>query len=139
MLIRIHPRSCGSTGRPAREIIPMVVDWQRPCTEERDKDIEFIVERIDVYDDHIDIQLRSDIDALLHISQSEEIERAACGETALVRKVRNHRADERSIHSVSSGDWLVVHTVSRMYMNTMGLYDVLIFRKTGCRLSFSEN
>lgn len=74
------------------------------------QDIEFIVERIDVYDDHIDIQLRSDIDALLHVSQSEEIERAACGETALVRKVRNHRADERSIHSVSSGDPLEIYT-----------------------------
>ena len=34
----------------------------------RKQDIEFIVERIEVYDDHIDIRLRSDIDALLHVS-----------------------------------------------------------------------
>ena len=74
------------------------------------KDIEFIVDRIDVYDDHIDIQLRSDIDALLHVSQSEEIERAARGEEALVRKVRNQKKDERSIHSVSSGDPLEIYT-----------------------------
>ena len=74
------------------------------------KDIEFIVDRIMVYTDHIDIQLRSDIDALLHVSQSEEIERAARGEEALVRKVRNQKKDERSIHSVSSGDPLEIYT-----------------------------
>lgn len=76
------------------------------------KDIEFIVDRIDVYDDHIDIRLRSDIDALLHVSQSEKIERAARGEEALVRKVRNQKKDERSIHSVSSGDLLGICCVS---------------------------
>ena len=93
--------------RTALEIFDDILDKPRL----RKQDIEFIVERIDVYDDHIDIRLRSDIDALLHVSQSEEIESAACeGETALVRKVRNQKKDEREIHTVSSGDPLEIYT-----------------------------
>ena len=77
----------------------------------RKKDIEFIVDRIVVYTDHIDIQLRSDIDALLHVSQSEEIEKAANGEhSQLSRKVRNHPEDQRRINTVYSGDPLEIYT-----------------------------
>ena len=68
------------------------------------QDIEFIVERIDVYDDHIDIQLKSDIDALLHVSATQAIEQAAGDEATLVRQVRNHKKDERLINSVRCGD-----------------------------------
>ena len=68
------------------------------------QDIEFIVERIDVYDDHIDIQLKSDIDALLHVSATQAIEQAAGDESSLVRQVRNHKKDERLINSVRCGD-----------------------------------
>ena len=79
----------------------------------RKKDIEFIVDRIVVYTDHIDIQLRSDIDALLHVSQSEEIEKAANGEhSQLSRKVRNHPEDQRRINTVYSSDPLAVYIVS---------------------------
>lgn len=75
------------------------------------KDIEFIVDRIVVYTDHIDIQLRSDIDALLHVSNSEEIEKAANGEhSQLRRQVRNHPADQRRINTVCSGDPLEIYT-----------------------------
>ena len=74
------------------------------------QDIEFIVERIDVYDDHIDIQLKSDIDALLHVSATQAIEQAAGNESALVRQVRNHKKDERLINSVRCGDPLEIYT-----------------------------
>ena len=74
------------------------------------QDIEFIVERIDVYDDHIDIQLKSDIDALLHVSATQAIEQAAGDESALVRQVRNHKKDERLINSVRCGDPLEIYT-----------------------------
>lgn len=70
----------------------------------RKQDIEFIVERIEAYDDHIDIRLRSNIDALLHVSGSDAIEQAACETVEPVRKVRNQRKDEREIHTVSNGD-----------------------------------
>ena len=76
----------------------------------RKQDIEFIVERIEAYDDHIDIRLRSDIDALLHVSGSEAIEQAACEAVEPVRKVRNQRRDEREIHTVSNGDPLEIYT-----------------------------
>lgn len=77
----------------------------------RKKDIEFIVDRIVVYTDHIDIQLRSDIDALLHVSQSEEIEKAANGEhSQLNRKVRNHPEDQRRINTFRCGDPLEIYT-----------------------------
>ena len=74
------------------------------------QDIEFIVERIDVYDDHIDIRLKSDIDALLHVSATQAIEQAAGDESALVRQVRNHKKDERLINSVRCGDPLEIYT-----------------------------
>ena len=74
------------------------------------QDIEFIVERIDVYDDHIDIQLKSDIDALLHVSATQAIEQAAGDESSLVRQVRNHKKDERLINSVRCGDPLEIYT-----------------------------
>ena len=76
----------------------------------RKQDIEFIVERIEAYDDHIDIRLRSDIDALLHVSGSEAIEQAACEAVEPVRKVRNQKKDEREIHTVSNGDPLEIYT-----------------------------
>ena len=75
------------------------------------QDIEFIVERIDVYDDHIDIQLKSDIDALLHVSATQAIEQAAGDESALVRQVRNHKKDERLINSVRCGDMMDIQSV----------------------------
>ena len=56
------------------------------------------------YDDHIDIQLKSDIDALLHVSATQAIEQAAGDESALVRQVRNHKKDERLINSVRCSD-----------------------------------
>ncbi len=77
----------------------------------RKRDIEFIVDKIVVYTDHIDIQLRSDIDALLHVSQSEEIEKAANGEhSQLQRKVRNHPEDQRRINTFRCGDPLEIYT-----------------------------
>ena len=75
----------------------------------RKQDIEFIVERIEVYDDHIDIRLRSDIDALLHVTGSEAIEQA-CETQELVRKVRNQKKDERAVNTVSGGDPLEIYT-----------------------------
>lgn len=74
------------------------------------RDIEFIVDRIDVCTDHIDIRLRSDIDALLRVSGSGETEGAACAEVSLGRRVRNQKKDERTVNSVSSGDPLEIYT-----------------------------
>ena len=74
------------------------------------RDIEFIVDRIDVCADHIDIRLRSDIDTLLHASGDGETGGAARAEAAPARKIRNHRKDGRTVNSVSSGDPLEIYT-----------------------------
>ena len=69
----------------------------------RKQDVEFIVERIDVCTDHIDVQLKSDIDALLRAGQEES---AAAKAQTLVGRVRHHKPDERAVNRVSSGDAL---------------------------------
>lgn len=74
------------------------------------KDLEFLIERITVYEDHIDIQLKADIDALLHVSQSEAIEQAANGEEITYNPPAHSPVKQKSVTVVSSGDPLEIYT-----------------------------
>ena len=74
------------------------------------KDLEFLIERITVYEDRIDIQLKADVDALLHVSQSEAIEQAANGEEITYNPPAHSPVREKTVTVVSSGDPLEIYT-----------------------------
>ena len=74
------------------------------------KDLEFLIERITVYEDRIDIQLKADVDALLHVSQSEAIEQAANGEEITYNPPAHSPVREKTVTVVSSGDPLEIFT-----------------------------
>ena len=74
------------------------------------KDLEFLIERITVYEDRIDIQLKADVDALLHVSQSEAIEQAANGEKITYNPPAHSPVREKTVTVVSSGDPLEIFT-----------------------------
>lgn len=74
------------------------------------KDLEFLIERITVYEDRIDIQLKADVDALLHVSQSETIEQAANGEEITYNPPAHSPVREKTVTVVSSGDPLEIYT-----------------------------
>ena len=74
------------------------------------KDLEFLIERITVYEDRIDIQLKADVDALLHVSQSEAIEQAANGEKITYNPPAHSPVREKTVTVVSGGDPLEIFT-----------------------------
>lgn len=74
------------------------------------KDLEFMIERITVYEDHIDVQLKADIDALLQVLQSEAPEQAAA-DTAISYSPPVHSSvRQKTVTVVSSGDPLEIFT-----------------------------
>ena len=109
--------------RKARTVIDIFDDIL-----EKDKldktDLNFIIEKIVVYTDHIDIKLRPDIDALLKIGGSDAV--AAAKENAvnfelgidsddpshylLSCKVRNQKAKAIGVNVISDGDPLEIYT-----------------------------
>ena len=74
------------------------------------KDLEFLIERITVYEDRIDIQLKADVDALLHVSQSAAIEQAANGEKITYNPPAHSPVREKTVTVVSGGDPLEIYT-----------------------------
>lgn len=74
------------------------------------KDLEFLIERITVYEDKIDIQLKADIDALLHVSQSEAIEQAAGGEEITYNPPAHSSVRQKTVTVISGGDPLEIYT-----------------------------
>ena len=74
------------------------------------KDLEFLIERITVYEDKIDIQLKADIDALLHVSQSEAIEQAAGGEEITYDAPAHSSVRQKTVTVISGGDPLEIYT-----------------------------
>lgn len=95
---------------------------------EKDKldktDLNFIIEKIVVYTDHIDIKLRPDIDALLKIGGSESVAAARENDLnfelgidgddpshcLLSCKVRNQKAKAIGVNVISDGDPLEIYT-----------------------------
>ena len=66
-------------------------------------DLELIVERIRVYEGRVEIELKPDIDSLIHSG-------ALPGEDAFVQRARNQRAKPYAVNLVSSGDPLEIFT-----------------------------
>jgi stage V sporulation protein T len=86
-------------------------------------DIGYIVEKIVVFEDHIDIKLRADIDALLKLNDSREpaensinfnlgIDKTESSRYILSQKVRNQRTKVIGVNVISDGDPLEIYTGS---------------------------
>ena len=88
-------------------------------------DVDFIIDRIDVYTDHIDIKLRSDIDALLRTGVPEELQSETVGVGANftlgtkkadnlspIAQVRTSKGEILSVNVISEGDPLEIYTNS---------------------------
>jgi stage V sporulation protein T len=84
-------------------------------------DIGYIVEKIVVFEDRIDIKLRADIDALLKLNDSREpaensinfnlgIDKTESSRYILSQKVRNQRTKVIGVNVISEGDPLEIYT-----------------------------
>lgn len=75
------------------------------------QDLEFLIDRITVYEDRIDIQLKADIDTLLHVSATSCIEAAAqsAEKTRYTPPAHSSSAD-KPVTIVSGGDPLEIYT-----------------------------
>lgn len=83
-------------------------------------DLALIIEKITVYKDHVEIELKSDIDALLKCGTLPETETAAnfnsgtvdTASTEIVQVSRNHSDKVYSVNVISNGDPLEIYTDS---------------------------
>ena len=88
-------------------------------------DVDFIVDRIDVFEDHIDIKLKSDIDALLRNGIPEELMPEVVTEGAdanfkrdiritdissLIAHIPHRKGDNLNVHLISDADPLEIYT-----------------------------
>ena len=75
------------------------------------QDLEFLIERITVYEDHIDVQLKADVDALLHVSATSRIESAAQSAESMRYSPPAHSpVAAKPVTIISSGDPLEIYT-----------------------------
>ena len=74
------------------------------------KDLAFLIERITVYEDHIDIQLKADIGALLKAGEGESAVPDENGEAAVYQPPAHSPVGQRTVTVVSSGDPLEIYT-----------------------------
>ncbi len=78
-------------------------------------DLELLIDRIKVYEDHLEIQLQPDIDALLRAGQLEDAVNfdrgtAESGQVTLVQRARQHADKVYRVHVISDGDPLEIYT-----------------------------
>ena len=106
-------------------------------------DVDFILDRIDVYTDHIDIKLKADIDTLLHTGVPEELQFETVGATANfksgtkkadnltpIAQIRTSKGEILSVNVISEGDPLEIYT---------GADGEVIFKKYSAIGELSEN
>ena len=77
-------------------------------------DLELIIQRIKVYEDHLEVQLQADIDTLIRTEQLEDtvnfnqgIENLSC---RIVQSARNQKDKVFDVHVISDGDPLEIYT-----------------------------
>lgn len=86
-------------------------------------DLSYIIEKIIVYENHIDIKLKADIDALLKLDTDREpdnntinfnlgIDKTDSSHYILSHKVSNHKAKVIGVNVISDGDPLEIYTGS---------------------------
>ena len=77
-------------------------------------DLELIIREIKVFEDHLEIRLQSDIDALLHIDPSEDVVNfnsdIAELPSQLVQTASRHKDKIYDVHVISDGDPLEIYT-----------------------------
>ena len=106
-------------------------------------DVDFILDRIDVYTDHIDIKLKADIDTLLHTGVPAELQTETVG-AAVNFNSGTKKADNLTPIaniSTSKGEILSVNVISEgdpleIYTNSEG---EVIFKKYSAISEMSEN
>lgn len=101
------------TNRRAKTVIEVFDDILRK--EKLDKrDIGLIVDRITVYEDHLDVKLKTDVDALLSLEDREETVNFPVGSKDIVIVQKSaHRADKVfTVNVVNSGDPLEIYTAA---------------------------
>ena len=77
-------------------------------------DLELMIEKIRVYEDHLEIRLRSDIDGLIRCESLEAAVNFNSGteniETTLIQSSKGHEDKVFSVHVISNGDPLEIFT-----------------------------
>ena len=77
-------------------------------------DLELIIQRIQVYEDRLEIYLQADIDALLHMSEKENAVNFNSGteniENRLIQSSKNHEDKVFCVNVISNGDPLEIYT-----------------------------
>lgn len=100
------------TNRKAKTVIEVFDDILKK--EKLDKrDIGLIVERITVYEDHLNVKLKSDVDALLSIKSEEHTVNFNSGSKDISKitvKPANHADKVFTVNVINSGDPLEIYT-----------------------------
>lgn len=131
--------SVNRTAKTVMEIFDAIINKEKLAK----VDVDFIVERIDVFEDHIDVKLRSDIDALLRTGMPAELQTETIGTNAnfkqgtkitdfssLFAHIPKRKGEILSVNVFSDGDPLEIYT------NSEG---EVIFKKYSAVSEMSEN
>ena len=77
-------------------------------------DLELLIERINVFEDRLEIQLHSDVDTLLHVNQGDIAVNFNSGtensENTLIQSSKNHEDKVFRVNVISDGDPLEIYT-----------------------------
>ncbi|MCD7919403.1 MAG: recombinase family protein [Clostridiales bacterium] len=102
----------------ANRVAKMAIDVFRDILEKNNlerNDLELLVDRIRVYEDHLEIQLQPDIDALLQTGQLEDAvnfnrDTAENSQVTLVQSAKQHADKVYRVNVISDGDPLEIYT-----------------------------
>ena len=98
------------TNRTAKTVLDVFQDILEKDHLER-SDLDLLIDRILVYEDHLEICLRSDIDTLLRCgSDAQTVEIPAEGEPSLIQSSKNREDKVFRVHVISNGDPLEIFT-----------------------------
>ncbi|HIS51498.1 MAG TPA: recombinase family protein [Candidatus Onthomonas avicola] len=111
-------------------------------------DLELIIDKIRVFEDHLEVQLKPDIDALLRAGEGESAANFKCGTEDIVptltQSSQNHEDKVFRVHVISEGDPLEIYTdkdgevIFKKYSLMGDLQDVAgqmcetLYKTTGC-------
>ncbi len=100
-------------GRAAKTAMEVFGDILSKETLERN-DLELLIERIDVFEDRLEIRLHSDVDTLLHVNQGDIAVNFNLGtensENTLIQSSKNHEDKVFRVNVISDGDPLEIYT-----------------------------
>ena len=101
------------TRRAAKTAMEVFGDILSKETLERN-DLELLIERIDVFEDRLEIRLHSDVDTLLHVNQGDIAVNFNSGtensENTLIQSSKNHEDKVFRVNVISDGDPLEIYT-----------------------------